>query len=262
MKSRPTTVVLSFDLRSSVLGNLVALSHFDLFRDVHTVELNSHPDLDRDSSAQFPLGQLGQLPAVREVRLTSREALPVFHVFPNMHTLRAHAFKFTPQKWMWPASVPLLDVTVSFQELVHFTTALIRRLYLYCYASSDHILDRLASTLQSTRPICLSCTFFRDMQSPGSLSNWAGLFQTVLCPQGRLRYFEVTFDCTCDNQCPLLWTVRPSTVNHLTRSHKDSPVRNGFSRPPAGPTATPASYVCDSTSESTGRQQLCDPNDL
>ncbi|KAH9911873.1 uncharacterized protein B0H18DRAFT_1057635 [Fomitopsis serialis] len=200
MRSRPTTVALSFVPGISLLDNLVTLSHLDLLRDVHTVKLYSlpEPSRHRDLAVEhFALGQLGQLPAVREARLC--EPLPLFHIFPNMQTLCAsnELSQLTPQKWMWPASVPLVDVSIDFEDLVHFTRAPIRRLYLYEYSSPDHTLDQLASTLQSARPICLSFVFYEvGRMENDPLRNWAGVFQTILCSQGHLRYLEATFDCT------------------------------------------------------------------
>ncbi|KAH9911866.1 uncharacterized protein B0H18DRAFT_289616 [Fomitopsis serialis] len=271
MRSRPTTVALSFGSGTSLLDNLVTLSHLDLLRDVHTVGLYSLPEPSRDwdlAVEHFALGQLGQLPAVREARLRMCEPLPLFHVFPNMQTLRADAelSPLTPQKWMWPASVPLVDVTISFEDLVHFTRAPIRRLYLEEYSSCDHTLDQLASTLQSARPICLSFAFYGEGRMENDpLRNWAGVFQTILCSQGHLRYLEATFDCTyvygANSSSPWM-AVRPSEPSHLL-TLMVSPVRNGSSRSLPSPTATPASYVCDSTSQSRSTAEhmpVCHPS--
>ncbi|KAH9913529.1 uncharacterized protein B0H18DRAFT_1048041 [Fomitopsis serialis] len=171
MDPRPTTVALSFVPGISLLDNLVTLSHLDLLRDVHTVKLYSlpEPSRHRDLAVEhFALGQLDSCLLCVRPACASHCHVPYF---PNMQTLCAsnELSQLTPQKWMWPASVPL--------DLVHFTRAPIRRLYLYEYSSPDHTLDQLASTLQSARPICLSfastsyidCTY---VHGDNSLSPW------------------------------------------------------------------------------------------
>ncbi|KAH9916888.1 uncharacterized protein B0H18DRAFT_1214889 [Fomitopsis serialis] len=217
MQSRPRTVTLAFGFDTSVVKNLVALSHLALFRSAHTLHLKGYKPqmseiLGQDPFIQLVLGQLGQLPTVREVHLSDCEACPLFYVFPNLQRLEmlgiCQPLEFSLRNWMWPASVPLADVAISFEDLIHFTRAPIRRLLLHrTHDSSNPIVGRLADALQFARPVCLSFDFsYKDHPHSPSNLRWIDFFRMILRPSvGRLRCLELTFDCRQPEDDQSLW---------------------------------------------------------
>ncbi|KAH9911876.1 uncharacterized protein B0H18DRAFT_1048031 [Fomitopsis serialis] len=193
MKSYPSEVTFAFASEISVPQNFVTLSRLPLLRNAHAVVLDSVClPVKGPPGSQLQLGDLGQHPTVREVRLYRCGALPIPHLFPNIETLHFHdqhySSDFTPQRWTWPASKPLVHLTASLDQLQCFTSVPVRRLYLHWQYAPN--VDGLLSALLSIRPILLS------FQLDGQESLWAALLREMLGPAGRLRHLEITAQCS------------------------------------------------------------------
>ncbi|KAH9916889.1 uncharacterized protein B0H18DRAFT_1036795 [Fomitopsis serialis] len=161
-----------------------------------------------------PFGSLGLQASARRPRPTSNCArglpLPLrrasdTHLFPNIEKLHFHdehnPRDFTPQKWAWPVSMPLVNLTASLDQLQCFAGVSVRRLYLHWQRACKVV--GLSSALLSIRPLLLSVQLSQFDKLEG-LSVWAGLLCDIVGPVGRLRHLEVTFQCNTSKRGRLM----------------------------------------------------------
>ncbi|KAH9829358.1 uncharacterized protein C8Q71DRAFT_911902 [Rhodofomes roseus] len=229
MASRPTQVTLVLgtpcDSEYIISEYLVSLSHLTLLRNASAVEIEFFELQPRDRCTQpadfdFELGQLGQHPTVRELRLRYSGPLPLFHIFPNMQVLRMRCLKewfaeFDWREWAWTESVPLVDVTADNDKQLlclagERSQPTLRQLCLHQPPGSvtvdlDYDYDD-EFEFDHLQPVCLTFPV-EEWHAPENMDIvlWRGYLGTPAGPEGRLRYLQVTAQCESEEDMSVQW---------------------------------------------------------
>ncbi|KZT66305.1 hypothetical protein DAEQUDRAFT_768125 [Daedalea quercina L-15889] len=192
MESRPTSLTLSYESRSSSPSDLFRLARLPLLERARKLSLYRFQFGDTPVNTDLPgADTLHPWPELRELRLSYCAYLPFHRLFPNMHTLsmwRVWMMGSADMRFVrWPSTSPLQHVIADQHNIRCLLGTPVRWLDIKTYFVDG---EATARAVRETTPVALSlwCPSYETLNE----EFWDGLVAATQVPRARLRYLILT----------------------------------------------------------------------